>query len=74
MLFIQSNGHEVCSSRRVEDISGDSLSEFSVEMICNLFDSYATDYRFSKESIDYDCKANSLNHLKSCYRLSNICL
>ncbi|KAI7861955.1 hypothetical protein BDF14DRAFT_1862105 [Spinellus fusiger] len=43
-------------------------------MIRNLFDSYTTDYKFPKGSIDYNCKASSLKHLKTYYRLSNMCL
>ncbi|KAI7863540.1 hypothetical protein BDF14DRAFT_1356204 [Spinellus fusiger] len=75
IVFIQSNRHEVCSSRRVEDIYlGILFSESSVEMIRNLFDLYATDYNSSKGSIDYGCKTNPLMYLKVYYRLSNMCL
>ncbi|KAI7868929.1 hypothetical protein BDF14DRAFT_1709587, partial [Spinellus fusiger] len=35
--------------------------------------SYPMNYPFSKDSIYYDCKASTPNHLKAYYKLSSMC-
>ncbi|KAI7864804.1 hypothetical protein BDF14DRAFT_1932400 [Spinellus fusiger] len=42
-------------------------------MIHDIFSSYPMNYPFSKDSIYYDCKANTPNHLKVYYKLSSMC-
>ncbi|KAG1140577.1 hypothetical protein G6F37_008968 [Rhizopus arrhizus] len=61
------------SSRSIEDVPKEFFSSNDSDIICNLFDSYSTDYRFAKGSIYYDCKANPLKHIKAYYRLSSMC-
>ncbi|KAI7867408.1 hypothetical protein BDF14DRAFT_1726690, partial [Spinellus fusiger] len=39
----------------------------------DIFSSYPINYRFSKYSIYYDCKATTPKHLKAYYKLSSMC-
>ncbi|KAK9762925.1 hypothetical protein K7432_010856 [Basidiobolus ranarum] len=54
----------VISSRNIEDIPKTSLSSNDLDRIHSLFGLYLTDYRFSKDSIYYDCKSNPLKYVK----------
>jgi hypothetical protein len=61
------------SSRNIEDMPKGFFSSNDLDIICNLFDLYSTDYRFAKGSTYYNCKVNPLKHIKAYYRLSSMC-
>ncbi|KAK9764586.1 hypothetical protein K7432_007767, partial [Basidiobolus ranarum] len=61
------------SSGKIDNLPNEFLSSYDVDMIRDLFSSYPEDYQFSEGSIYYDCKANTLKHIKAYYKLSNMC-
>jgi hypothetical protein len=61
------------SSGKIDGLPKEFLSSHDADMIRNLFSAYPKDYRFTKDSIYYDCKANTLKHLKAYYKLSSMC-
>jgi hypothetical protein len=53
------------SSRKMEDLPTTLLDENSMTILKSFLDCYSPDYKFDKESIYYDCKANPTKHLKA---------
>jgi hypothetical protein len=59
-------------SRKLQDLPQEFLTADHLNMIRKFFDCYSNNYKFAKNYIFYDCKANPIKHLKAYHQLAKI--
>ncbi|KAI9269577.1 hypothetical protein EDC94DRAFT_639311 [Helicostylum pulchrum] len=61
------------SSKKLEDATSEFLGQDGMNTIRSFIGCFSEDYKFEKGSIFYDCKANSVKHLRAYYQIAKTC-
>ncbi|GAA5800582.1 hypothetical protein HPULCUR_006018 [Helicostylum pulchrum] len=61
------------SSKKLEDATSEFLGQDGMNIIRSFIGCYSEDYKFEKGSIFYDCKANTVKHLRAYYQIAKTC-